>query len=74
MVKGYKYSLSLCVFLVDRVCPHRKSEGKRKRFSIANQCFKCSLYKQFVRMVDAEDERVMDEIEKIRKHGYLSST
>ena len=66
MVKGYKYYQSLCLFSeVEVVCPYRK----RKGFSV-HICFSCHRYDAYMRMMAKEDERVMDEIEAIHKHGY----
>jgi len=72
MVKGFKFFQSLCLFYADVVCPHRNSEAKRKRFSMAKFCvgLKCKHFVRFEREMDAEDERVMDEIDAIRlAHG-----
>lgn len=52
-----------CVFLLDVLCSFRKSE----KFAIMNRCFDCPHFKRFEREMDEEDERVMDEIDKIRK-------
>ena len=69
MVKGYKYSQSLCVFLDDVVCPLHKRVSKDTRFEsgfIAVECFKCPHYLRFVREEDEEDARIMDEIDRER--------
>lgn len=66
MVKGFKYFESLCLFLDDVVCVKRNSVHKRKSFSVAKYCFKCAHYKAFILMMDEEDERIMDEIDRER--------
>lgn len=72
MVKGYKYYQSLCPFSEDElVCSRRSSSFERKRFSF-HVCFECPVYEQCMLALADEDERVMDEIEEIRKHGYPS--
>jgi len=70
MVKGYKYFQSLCLFLVDVVCPFRTSVDKRRRFSVVGCCSKCSRYAQFVDGMEREEEEFFEEVEEIRKHGY----
>ena len=55
-----------CAFLPDVFCSFRKSE----KFALMDRCLKCPHYKRFEREMDEEDEKVMDEIEKIRKFGY----
>jgi len=66
MVKAYKYYQSLCLFLEDVVCIYRHSVHKRSVFSVAKFCLSCSHYKAFVLMMDEEDERIMDEIDRER--------
>ena len=66
MVKGYRYFESLCLFLDDVVCVHRNSVHKRSMFSVPKFCFNCSHYKAFILMMDEEDERIMDEINRER--------
>lgn len=67
MVKGFKYSQSLCLFLVDVVCPYRGSEDKRRHFSVVSCCFKCSRYAQFVSEMEREEEEFFEEVERIRR-------
>ena len=55
-----------CVFLDDVLCSFRKSE----KFTILDKCRTCPYLKRFEREMDEEDERIMDEIDKIRKYGY----
>lgn len=53
-----------CVFLDDVVCSFRKDA----RFGVMSRCFKCTHYRRFMDEMDEEDERVMNEIDEIRKH------
>jgi len=55
-----------CAFWDDVLCSFRKTE----RFAIMDRCLKCSHFARFNREMDEEDEKVMDEIEKIQKYGY----
>jgi hypothetical protein len=34
------------------------------------RCFSCPHYERFLRMMDEEDEKEMDEIDRLRKEGY----
>ena len=65
-MKTVKEKLFSCFFLPDVLCSFRNNEN----FAIMNRCLKCPHYKRFLREMDEEDERVMDEIDKIRKYGY----
>lgn len=58
----------LCLFLLDVFCSYRKSDKIR----FMSRCLKCRYYKQFLREMAEENERVMDEIDRIRKHGYYN--
>lgn len=51
-----------CNFELGVVCPHKKTA----RFALFGRCFKCSHYQKFMRDMDEEDQRVMDEIERER--------
>ncbi len=51
-----------CVLLENVSCPFRKSE----RFGIMNRCLNCPVLKRLEREMDEEDERVMDEIDRVR--------
>lgn len=67
MVKSYKYYQSLCPFSEDAlVCTHRSTPFKRKTFSF-DVCFKCPVYARGMLAMIEEDERVMDEIDAIRR-------
>jgi hypothetical protein len=35
-----------------------------------DRCFECSELTRFEREMDEEDEKMMNEIDEIRKHGY----
>ena len=54
-----------CLFLADVLCSYRKSE----KFTVMNRCLKCRHYRRFTREMAEEDERVMDEIDAIRKQS-----
>lgn len=51
-----------CVLWNDVLCSYRKTE----EFGIMNRCLDCPQYKRFEAYMDAEDERVMDEIDRER--------
>jgi len=53
-----------CVFLPDVLCAYCKGKG----FGVMARCFTCSHFRRFEHEMDEEDERVMDEIDEIRKH------
>jgi len=49
-------------------CSHQKYDKP----VLLNRCLTCSHYLRFLREMDEEDERVMDEIDRIREeHGEL---
>jgi hypothetical protein len=54
-----------CVFFPDVLCSYRK----RVKFGVMDRCSKCPHYRRFEREMDEEDERVMDEIDEIRRTG-----
>lgn len=54
-----------CLYLDDVVCPHPKRENLR---SLDYRCFQCRHFKKWEKMMDEEDARVADEIERIRKN------
>ena len=56
--------VSSCIFFDDVLCSFRKD----LRFGMMSKCFKCPEYRRFEREMDEEDERVMNEIDNIRKH------
>lgn len=55
-----------CFFLDDVLCSYRKSE----KFTVMDRCFKCPHFRRFMHEMAEEDEKVMAEIDEIRKHGY----
>lgn len=63
-VKGMVSSEKLlsCAFLPDVLCSYRKDE----KFGIMTRCFKCPHYIRFMREMDEEDERMMNEIDEER--------
>lgn len=54
-----------CLFLLDVVCSYVKSE---KSVGVMDRCMKCPHYERFLRMMDEEDEKVMDEIDRVRRY------
>ena len=70
MVKGFKYSQSLCKFVDGVVCPHKRTAKQRKFFSVAKFCFTCPYYGQYVTEMEEEDDRIMAEIDLVHKYGY----
>jgi hypothetical protein len=52
------------MFYEDVVCPYPKI-AKEKR--VGSVCPNCSHYERFMREMDAEDERIMDEIDRERE-------
>jgi len=52
-----------CLFLLDVWCSFRKSE----KFTMMDRCLKCKHYERFLREMDEEDEKVMDEIDEMRR-------
>jgi len=51
-----------CLFFNDVLCSHRKSA----KVYIMDRCFECSHFLRFEQMMDDEDERMMDEIDRER--------
>jgi len=57
-----------CLFMLDVLCSFRKS----LKFGLMDRCMKCSHYFRFLRVMAEEDEKVMDEIDRMRRfesHG-----
>ena len=57
-----------CLFLLDVLCSFRESE----RYGVMDRCIGCCHYKEFLRIMAVEDEKVMDEIDAMRRfepHG-----
>ena len=54
-----------CVFFDDVLCSYRKDV----RSGVMGRCSKCRHYRRFEREMDEEDERIMDEIDEIRRTG-----
>lgn len=61
--------LLACIFLLDVLCSHRKTDD----FRPMARCWNCPHYFEFMRRMEKEDEEVMDEIDKIHKFGYPKS-
>jgi len=41
-----------------------------EKLGVMDRCLRCSHYKRFLREMAEEDEKVMSEIDKIRRFGY----
>lgn len=54
-----------CVFWDDVLCSYRKDV----RSGVMGRCFKCRHYRRFEREIDEEDEKIMDEIDRIQRTG-----
>jgi hypothetical protein len=55
-----------CLFLPDVLCSYVKTE---KSTGVMDRCLKCRHYKRFLREMAEEDEKVMDEIDEMRRTG-----
>jgi len=56
-----------CLFKLDVLCSFRWSD---KHFGIMNRCLKCCHYASFLIEMAEEDEKIMDEIDEMRRfHG-----
>jgi len=53
-----------CLFLLDVLCSYVKSE---KAVGVMDRCLKCPHYLRFLEEMAAEDEKVMDEIDRWRR-------
>lgn len=61
-VESCKFS---CSFWNDVFCRFKKREG----FGFLHVCFTCDHYARFMREMDEEDERMMNEIDEIHRTG-----
>jgi len=59
-----KKSLS-CLFFADVLC----SYVKYGKIGVLDRCLKCAHYERFMNQMDAEDQKVMDDIDEIRRTG-----
>jgi demethoxyubiquinone hydroxylase (CLK1/Coq7/Cat5 family) len=55
-----------CSFSNDALCSSKKCAG----FVFMGRCLKCRHYRRFMREMEEDDERLMDEIDRMRKEGY----
>ena len=55
-----------CIFLLDVLCSHRKTED----FRPMARCFTCKHYLRFLREMEEEEDNFFVECDKIRKFGY----
>ena len=53
-----------CLFKLKVLCSFRKSE---KVFGIMDTCLTCKYYVEFLKEMAEEDEKVMDEIDEMRR-------
>ena len=60
----HEKKLLSCFFLIDVLCSFRKSE----KFGLMDRCLKCRHYLRFLREMAEEDEKVMDEIDRMRRY------
>lgn len=56
----------LCLFFDDVFCRYSKIPEEDR---VGSVCLRCEHYARFVREMDEEDERVMDEIDEIWRTG-----
>lgn len=54
-----------CLFLLDILCSYVKSA---KSTGVMDRCMKCSHYLRFMQEMAEEDEKVMDEIDRMRRY------
>ena len=53
-----------CLFKVKVFCSFRKSD---KVFGIMGKCLTCRHYLEFLKEMEEEDEKIMDEIDEMRR-------
>ena len=58
-----KPKLLHCFFWLDVFCSYVKTE----QFGIMDRCMRCSHYLRFLRVMAEEDEKIMDEIDRMRE-------
>jgi hypothetical protein len=58
-----------CWLRNDVICSYRKSA----KSGMTDRCLSCAELERFEREMDEEDEKMMDEIDEIRKYGYSST-
>ena len=54
-----------CLFMPDVLCSFVKSE---RATGVMDRCLKCRHYEEFLRIMAEEDEKVMDEIDRMREY------
>lgn len=64
MVLSSKGKLLSCLFLSDVLCSHVKGQ----RSGVMDRCMKCRHYQRFLSIMDEKDQKIMDEIDRIRGH------
>jgi len=53
----------VCLFLDGVFCSFRKND----KVTMMDRCFTCAHYQRFIREMEEEDQRVMDQIDRIRE-------
>ena len=53
-----------CLFLPHILCSYRKTE----KLGVMDRCLNCRYYREFLRIMHAEDMKVMDEIDRMRRY------
>jgi len=63
---GKERTLFSCVLFDKVLCSFRVNDEDY----FMHRCYRCREYERFMREMQKEDERVMQEIDNIRKYGY----
>ena len=53
-----------CLFLQEVLCSFRRTEN----LGVMDRCLRCKYYLRFLRIMHAEDMKVMDEIDEMRRY------
>lgn len=59
-----------CIFLDGVSCAYRKDAND---FRVMARCASCTYYLRFLREMEEEDAKLMEEIDQIHKFGYPKS-
>lgn len=68
-VWGSLLTVLACIFSNDVPCLYRESD----KVKFMTTCLNCPPYSKFMREMDEEDAKVMEEIDQIHKFGYPKS-
>ena len=66
MSHSVEKKLLSCLFWLDVLCSYRR---RYEKLGIMDRCLKCPHYFRFLREMDKEDQKVMDEVDEIRRTG-----